>query len=154
MQQLETEKGVSKDKIIKTIEDALSAAYKKDYGKSQIVHAKFNPETGEMSFAQIKYVVDESMLKTEEDESEEPDRTPTPPTQHRVRFEPRTPHNAGRSPENKKERPSRRRVAFPAGNKRRLWNDKPQTAKQVIIQRIREAEKESIYGEFKNAKEK
>ena len=29
-----------------------------------------------------------------------------------------------------------------------------QTAKQVIIQRIREAEKESIYGEFKNAKGK
>ena len=29
LQQLETEKGVSKDKIIKTIEDALSAAYKK-----------------------------------------------------------------------------------------------------------------------------
>ena len=68
LQQLETEKGVSKDKIIKTIEDALSAAYKKDYGKkSQIVHAKFNPENGEMSFAQAKYVVDESMLKTEEE---------------------------------------------------------------------------------------
>ena len=68
LQQLETEKGVSKDKIIKTIEDALSAAYKKDYGKkSQIVHAKFNPETGEMSFAQAKYVVDESMLKMEEE---------------------------------------------------------------------------------------
>ena len=29
LQQLETEKGVSKDKIILTIEDALSAAYKK-----------------------------------------------------------------------------------------------------------------------------
>ena len=41
-----------------------------------------------MSFAQIKYVVDESMLKTEEDESEELDAAPTPPTQHRVRFNP------------------------------------------------------------------
>src|SRR3989344_251465 len=72
LQQLETEKGVSKDKIIATIEDALSAAYKKDFGKkSQIVHAKFNPESGEMSFAQVKYVVDDSMLKTEEDESDD-----------------------------------------------------------------------------------
>ena len=31
LQQLETEKGVSKDKIILTIEDALSAAYKKRF---------------------------------------------------------------------------------------------------------------------------
>ena len=72
LQQLETEKGVSKDKIIATIEDALSAAYKKDFGKkSQIVHAKFNPESGEMSFAQAKYVVDESMLKPEDDTGDE-----------------------------------------------------------------------------------
>src|SRR3989338_9066608 len=72
LQQLETEKGVSKDKIIATIEDALSAAYKKDFGKkSQIVHAKFNSENGEMSLVQAKYVVDESMLKTDADEDDE-----------------------------------------------------------------------------------
>src|SRR3989344_5842818 len=72
LHQLETEKGVSKDKLIATIEDVHSAAYKKDFGKkSQIVHAKFNPESGEMSVAQAKYVVDESMLKPEDDTGDE-----------------------------------------------------------------------------------
>src|SRR3989339_557549 len=79
LQQLETEKGVSKDKIIATIEDALSAAYKKDFGKkSQIVHAKFNSESGEMSFVQAKYVVDESMLKTDADEDDENEHEMSP----------------------------------------------------------------------------
>ena len=150
LQQLETEKGVSKDKIIKTIEDALSAAYKKDYGKkSQIVHAKFNPETGEMSFAQIKYVVDESMLKTEEDESEELDAAPTPPTQHRVRFNPEHHIMLEEAQKIKKNAKAGDEMAFPLETKDDFGMIAAQTAKQVIIQRIREAEKESIYGEFK-----
>lgn len=162
LQQLETEKGVSKDKIILTIEDALSAAYKKDFGKkSQIVHAKFNPENGEMSFAQVKYVVDESMLKTEEDGEENEDSVVAPtlsrsPDQSdgkgetkKIRFNPEHHIMLEEARKIKKNAKSGDEIAFPLETKENFGMIAAQTAKQVIIQRIREAEKESIYGEFK-----
>lgn len=152
LQQLETEKGVSKDKIILTIEDALSAAYKKDFGKkSQIVHAKFNPENGEMSFAQVKYVVDESMLKTEEEPDDEPaEETETKEGEtKKIRFNPEHHIMLEEARKIKKNAKSGDEISFPLETKENFGMIAAQTAKQVIIQRIREAEKESIYGEFK-----
>jgi len=69
LDQLEAEKGISKDKILATIEDALAAAYKKEYGKKgQIIKAEFDSKTGKVIFSQIKIVVDETMLKEEMDD--------------------------------------------------------------------------------------
>ena len=156
LQQLEIERGISKDKIIKTIEDALSAAYKKDYGKKgQIVHAKFSPENGEMSFAQIKYVVDESMLKTEEDKDEEDAAPAYRPDQSageikKIRFNPEHHIMIDEAKKIKKNAKAGDEIIFPLETKDNFGMIAAQTAKQVIIQRIREAEKESIYGEFKN----
>src|SRR3989344_3882157 len=71
LEQLEVERGVSKEKILETMELALAAAYKKDYGKrGQIIRAKFDITTGKTDFWQIKIVVDESMLKPEETEDD------------------------------------------------------------------------------------
>src|SRR3990167_3926461 len=73
LNQISEEKGISPERVIETIEMALAAAYKKEYGeKGQIVRAKFNPKTGDVKFSQIKIVVDESMLKPEEEGEEEP----------------------------------------------------------------------------------
>ena len=151
LQQLETEKGVSKDKIILTIEDALSAAYKKDFGKKgQIVHAKFNPENGEMSFVQAKYVVDESMLKTEEDTSDEEEEKEVKDGEIRkIRFNPEHHIMLEEAQKIKKNAKPGEEITFPLETKENFGMIAAQTAKQVIIQRIREAEKESIYGEFK-----
>ena len=67
LNQISEEKGISAQKVLETIEMALAAAYKKEYGeKGQIIKAKFNPKTGDVKFFQIKIVVDESMLKPEE----------------------------------------------------------------------------------------
>ena len=151
LQQLETEKGVSKDKIILTIEDALSAAYKKDFGKKgQIVHAKFNPENGEMSFVQAKYVVDESMLKTEDDTSDEEEEKEVKEGEIRkIRFNPEHHIMLEEAQKIKKNAKPGEEITFPLETKENFGMIAAQTAKQVIIQRIREAEKESIYGEFK-----
>ncbi|MBI2049025.1 MAG: hypothetical protein HYT29_01125 [Parcubacteria group bacterium] len=68
LDQLETERGIPKEKIIEAIADALAAAYKKDYGKrGQIVRATFDPQTGDVSFVQVKTVVDETLVKMEEE---------------------------------------------------------------------------------------
>ena len=57
--QISEEKGISQEKILETIDMALAAAYKKEYGeKGQIIRAKFNPKIGEVKFFKIKIVVD------------------------------------------------------------------------------------------------
>lgn len=150
LQQLETEKGISKDKIIKTIEEALSAAYKKDFGKKgQIVHAKFDPESGEMSFSQIKYAVDESMLKTEDDTDEENEEGVDNTEPKKVRFNPEHHIMIDEAKKIKKSVKPGDEVVFPLETKDDFGMIAAQTAKQVIIQKIREAEKESILNEFK-----
>ena len=48
LEQLAAERGIPREKVIETIEDALSAAYKKDYGKrGQVIRASFDLTTGE-----------------------------------------------------------------------------------------------------------
>ncbi len=68
VQQIADEKGIPKEKIYEAIEMALAAAYKRDYGKrGQIVHAKMDPVSGKVTMKQIKIVMDESMIKSEEE---------------------------------------------------------------------------------------
>src|SRR3989338_10207071 len=66
--QIAEARGISPEVIIGTLEAALATAYKKDYGKKgQKIKAKFNPVSGDVKFWQLKLVVDESMLYTEEE---------------------------------------------------------------------------------------
>ncbi len=68
IQQIADEKGIPPEKIIETIEMALAAAYKRDYGKrGQIVRASYDPVTHRVSMRQIKVVVDESMVWFDEE---------------------------------------------------------------------------------------
>src|SRR5438105_12612779 len=62
LEQLEEERKIPKAKILEAIEQAMAAAYKKDYGKKgQIIRSKFDLETGKTNFFQVKIVVDESI---------------------------------------------------------------------------------------------
>src|SRR3989338_10439892 len=66
--QIAEARGISEQAIIETLEAALATAYKKDYGqKGQKIKAKFNPVSGDAQFWQLKLVVDDSMLYTEEE---------------------------------------------------------------------------------------
>lgn len=156
LEQLETEKGVSKEQIIEAIELALAAAYKKDFGKKgQIIRAKFDMATGDTTFSQIKIAVDESMLipededgleveppsKSEEDESEEP---------HRIRFNPEHHMMMEEARMIKKDIQPEEEVIFPLESQKDYGRIAAQTAKQVIIQKIREAERSSVFSEFKD----
>src|SRR3989338_7504349 len=72
LEQLEEERKIPKEKILDAIEQAMAAAYKKDYGKKgQIIRAKFDLETGKTDFFKVKIVVDETIAHTNEDEKEE-----------------------------------------------------------------------------------
>jgi hypothetical protein len=72
LEQLEEEKKIPKEKIIEAIEQSLAAAYKKEYGKKgQIVRCKFDLESGDMEFEQVKIVVDESVVRIPSTDEEE-----------------------------------------------------------------------------------
>jgi len=163
LEQLEVEKGVSKEQIIEAIELALAAAYKKDFGKKgQIIRAKFDMATGDTTFAQIKVAVDESMLIPEDEddlETESPSGDRVSKTEgeegggeetHKIRFNPEHHIMIDEARRIKKDIQPEEEIIFPLENQKDYGRIAAQTAKQVIIQKIREAERSSVYEEFKN----
>lgn len=159
MAQIEEEKGISRDKIIETIELALAAAYKKDYGeRGQIVRAKMDPESGSFKLWQEKLVVDESMLKTEEEiEQEEDEGRPEEDedqgedgTPKKVRFNEERHIMVEDAQKIKKGAKAGDILTFDLEYKDDFGRIAAQTAKQVIIQKIREAEREAVFGEYEN----
>jgi len=155
LSQLETERGIPKDKIIETIQDALATAYKKDYGKKgQIIRAEFNPENGETEFSQIKIVVDETMIKEETEEGEDDEKDEILPGVEgeirKARFNPERHIMIEEAKKIKKSVKPGDEMIFPLDSKKDYGRIAAQTGKQVIIQRIREAEKESIFEDYKD----
>lgn len=160
LEQLEAERGIPKEKIVDAIEAALAAAYKKDYGKKgQIVRAKLDFNTGVTEFSQVKIVVDETMVYIPEDgdEEEEVRGEPQPIPQAtegaegedlRVRFNPEHHIMMADAKLIKKDAVLGEELVFPLDAKDDYGRIAAQTAKQVIIQKIREAEKSSVLSEF------
>jgi len=146
LDQLEQERKIPRDKIIDAIEQALAAAYKKDYGKKgQIIRAKIDIESGEMEFQQIKIVVDESLVRmTKEDEDEEE----IAEDDNRVRFNEEHHILLEDAKKIKNGVKLEEEIMFPLENKSDYGRIAAQTAKQVIIQKIREAERSAIVDEY------
>jgi N utilization substance protein A len=149
LEQLEEERRIPKEKILEAIEQALAAAYKKDYGKKgQIIRAKFDPETGKMEFYQVKIVIDDTLVRLEEEvpEGEEP---PEPEEgDERVRFNPEHHIWLEDAKKIKKDVNLNDELVFPLESEENFGRIAAQTAKQVIIQKIREAERGSILDEY------
>jgi len=130
---------------------ALAAAYKRDYGKrGQIVRAAFDLETGAIKFWQVKIVLDESMVKTDEealseDETAQQDETAS----KKVRFNPERHIMIDEARAIKSDVQPGEELEFSLDTHRDYGRIAAQTAKQVIIQRVREAEREAIYDEYK-----
>ncbi|WP_300280077.1 transcription termination factor NusA [Peptacetobacter sp.] len=117
-------KGIDKEVLIETIEQALLTAYKKNFGQAQNVEVEFDRENGDIKVYSTREVVDESnyydsFLEIELTEARK--ISPSYEIGDIIRNEV-TPSNFGR-------------IAA-------------QTAKQVVVQRLREAEREIVYNEF------
>jgi N utilization substance protein A len=149
LEQLEEEKKIPKEKILDAIEQAMAAAYKKDYGKKgQIIRAKFDLETGKTDFFQIKIVVDDTIAKVEESGKEEEEYSLKDESDERVRFNSEHHIMLEDAKKMKKNVELNDEVVFPLESKEDYGRIAAQTAKQVIIQRIREAERTSIIDEY------
>ena len=122
MDMLEEEKGISREIIKDALETALELAYKKNYGQAQNVEVQFDLESGTIKVFSIKEVVEtnyDSTLEVSLKEAREINRAYE--IGDKIKFEV-TPKDFGR-------------IAT-------------QTAKHVVMQRIREAERDIIYNEF------
>ncbi len=139
--QLEEERGIPKEKIMEAIEAALATAYKKEYGKrGQIIRATFDINSGKTDFYQIKVVVDPKEVLMEDEEPAEDDE--------RTRFNPEHHMLLQDAQKMKKGAAIDDEIVFPLESKGDFGRIAAQTAKQVIIQKIREAEKVSVFGEY------
>ena len=140
--QLEQERGIPRDRTLQAIEAALATAYKKEYGtRGQVIRAFFNPETGDVDFAQVKRVVarEEVRMPGEEEREEKREAPRFIPEQHILVEDAR---------HIKRDAQPGDEILFPLEAKESFGRIAAQTAKQVIIQKIREAEREAVYAEF------
>jgi len=148
LEQLEQERKIPREKILEAIEQALAAAYKKDYGKKgQIIRAKLDLETGEVEFYQIKIVVDDSMVRIPQ-ELEEGEEEEIAEDDERVRYNEEHHIMLKDAKKIKSDAKIEEEIVFPLENKEDYGRIAAQTAKQVIIQKIREAEREIVIDEY------
>jgi N utilization substance protein A len=144
--QLEEERGIPREKIIEAIELALATAYKKEYGKKgQIVRAKFDMTTGKTEMFQIKIVVDDSTIVM--DEEDLPLETPEGEIPKEV-YNPEKHIMIDVARRIKKDVSLGDEMIFPLEGQDDYSRIAAQTAKQVIMQKIREAEKVSVVNEY------
>ena len=145
LDQLEEERGIGREKVLEAIEAALATAYKKEYGKKgQIVRAKFDKGTGATEFYQVKIVVDDTKVIIRK-EGEEVERIEG---DDRIFYNPEHHILIDDAKKIKKDAIVDDEIIFPLENKGDFGRIAAQTAKQVIIQKIREAEKTSVMAEY------
>ena len=150
LEQLQEERGIPREKMIEAIELALATAYKKEYGKKgQIIRAKFDINTGTTEFNQVKIVVDESqVIMSKNGEEVEMEASDADDEGEKVYFNSEHHILLDDAKKIKKDVNLGDEMIFPLEMKDDFGRISAQTAKQVIIQKMREAEKVSVLNEY------
>jgi N utilization substance protein A len=151
LDQLEEERGIPREKIIEAIELALATAYKKEYGRrGQYIRAIFDINTGKVEFCQVKTAVDpeKTIFPTEDGSLPESAYDIDKEDEERVIFNDEQHILLDTARKIKKDILAGEELVFPLETKEDYGRIAAQTAKQVIIQKIREAEKISVLNEF------
>jgi N utilization substance protein A len=153
--ELEEERGIPRQKVLEAIEAALATAYKKEYAKKgQIIRAVLDMDAGTTQFMQVKEVVDDTTVRFDEGEdTPSEDQTTMVGENGEVigllpLFNPEQHILLADAKFIKRDTQVGDELVFPLENKDDYGRIAAQTAKQVIIQKIREAEKVSVVAEF------
>ncbi len=171
IQQICDEKGLKKEQVIETIQAALAAAYRKDFGnKEQNIKVKFDPESGQMRVFDEKTVVEDMDLeeiekqkqqlyaqreewlqrkKKAEEAGEEFTELDPMEVADIKRFNPKTDIMLSEARKIKPDAEVGDIIVQELEIPDEFGRVAAQTAKQVIIQKLREIERESIYEEYK-----
>jgi N utilization substance protein A len=127
IEQVSKEKGIDRQIIVEALEQAMLSAAKKTFGHEKNIEAKFNPELGEVELFEIKTVVE--VVEDAENQVTLPE--------------------ARRSLDPEAQIGDELLAKLPPEKFGRIA---AQAAKQNIIQRVRDAERDIIYNEFKGRK--
>ena len=177
LKQIAEEKGISEQSVLETIEAALAAAYKRDYGKKgQIIKCKMNPDTGDLELTQTHYVVEGAdeegyitgplPVKLTEEKPDfqdfegrrgkrgQPDMNPEiiqdESGEIKVKFNPEKHMLLEDARKIKSDVQIGDELVTKLETHTEFGRIAAQTAKQVVIQRLREAERDAVFSEFKN----
>lgn len=157
LNQIAAEKSIAPEKVLEAIESSIAAAYKKEYRKkTEIVKAKFDLKSGELRFSQVKVVVDPNEVRIVEEGAEE---APAPQETRGLergaqgeevlpRYNPDRHLFLEEAKKNKKDAKVGDELEFPLETHADFGRIAAQTAKQVILQNLREAERQSIKEEY------
>lgn len=145
IEQLAEERGIPKEKMLEAVEGALATAYKKEFGKrGQIIRAQFDPASGNVEFEQVKTVVTPDSVRMAAEGEGVPydtdDERPVYNEEQHLFLE-----DARRIKRGALEGDE---IIFPLEKRTDFGRIAAQTAKQVIMQKIREAERASVVEEF------
>ncbi len=163
IRQIAEEKGLSEQKVFEALEVAFAAAYKKEYGKKmQVIRAEINPDNGQVKFSQVKNVIDKSSVITEEEEKKEEEINSTKKSKgkkdenevtededRKIKFNPERHILLEEAKKIKSNVKIDEEIVTPLDVKSDFSRIAAQTAKQVILQKLKELEKETILSEFK-----
>ncbi|MDO8566673.1 MAG: NusA N-terminal domain-containing protein, partial [bacterium] len=159
------DRGISRATMVDAIESAMATAYKREYGKrGQVVRAHLDLTTGTIAFEQVKTVVDDTTVRFPS--PDEISRLQAPDARH-ASFHGEEEHLAeGELPRFDSEKhilladaklmkrgaAVAEEIVFPLEPQDDFGRIAAQTAKQVVIQKVREAEKLSMMEEFSEKK--
>ncbi|EKD24157.1 MAG: hypothetical protein ACD_81C00091G0005 [uncultured bacterium] len=160
IKQISEEKSLPEEQILSAVESAIAAAYKKEYcERGEIVHAKIDTNSGQFTFWKTKTVVDESTVRIiEEEEIVEPE--PGAPVKKEEvvieeededllpRYNPDRHILIDEARAIKKNAELGEELSFPLEERQDFGRIAAQTAKQVVLQKIREAERDSVRKEY------
>ncbi|MEA2088547.1 MAG: transcription termination factor NusA, partial [Patescibacteria group bacterium] len=168
LKQICEEKGISEKQVMETIESALAAAYRKDYGnKLQNIKVDFDHSGGNTKLYDVKTVV-EDIPEIEENEEEENKKEALENDKKNKdekeeknideeeikKFNPKTEIQLSEAKEIKKTYKIGDQIITKLETPDEYGRMAAQTAKQVIIQKLREAERDTIYDNIKEKENK
>ena len=152
LEQVGRDKGIDKHVLVEAVEAAILTAAKRTFGQNRELEAHFNEETGAVDLFQYMTVVEEV---------ENPEREVTFELVKKAKLEAELGEELGfqifyREEDDKKAKKQDKEFGEILGLKTHgqgFGRIAAQTAKQVIIQRVRDAERENIYNEYKDRKD-
>ena len=153
------DRGISRATMLDAIESAMATAYKREYGKrGQVVHATLDLNTGTIAFEQVKTVVDDTTVRFPVEGEEVPEERAHAHAFHEgeehlaegelPRFDPEKHILLENAKLIKRGVSVGEEIIFPLEPQDDFGRIAAQTAKQVVIQKVREAEKLSMMEEF------
>lgn len=145
------EKGILKEKAMEIVEASLAAAYKKEYGKKgQVIKVNFDEISGAIEVFQVKIIAEDNSDENEELEIVNNVIKADSEEEFKKKFNIDKNITIEEAKEYKNNPKIDDEVEIKLPPKTDFGRIAAQTAKQVMIQKIREAEKEAIFEEFKD----